>query len=95
MIIYFGASVVARLVQKSWNKTQPSKTLITYNQFARYLDLWFGGMMGTSPDEFRKLFATSSGSSGAALVATDAGMSFELWGQDGVWASCEVQKVYI
>ena len=60
------------LVQKSWNKTKPYTSLISYDQHARYLALWCGGVMGISPDEFRKQFGTSSGRSGAASAPADA-----------------------
>ena len=50
-----------RLVQKSWDKTRPYyKSLISYDHFARYLALWCGGVIGISPDEFRKQFGASS-----------------------------------
>ncbi len=51
-----------RLVQKSLGKTRPySKSLSSYDPFARYLALWCDGVMGISPDEFLKKLGTSSG----------------------------------
>jgi hypothetical protein len=43
-----------RLMAKILNKTQPNDALIKYEQFLRYLSLWFRGVLGFSPLEFRK-----------------------------------------
>jgi len=56
-----------RLVAKSPRMTAPGPKNITYDQYLRYLSLWFSGVMGVSIDAFRKHFATQSGRSGAPL----------------------------
>jgi hypothetical protein len=74
-----------RLVAKSPRMTASGPKKITYDQYLRYLSLWFSGVMGVSIDAFRKQFATQSGRSGGASSASNAGVPFELWGQHGGW----------
>ena len=76
-----------RLVAKSPRKTQPYDAPIKYEQVLRLLSLWFSGVLGSSPTEFRKLSGTQSGCSGGSLVASNAGILLELWGQNGLWNS--------
>ena len=50
-----------RLVAESPGKTQPYVEQIKYEQFLRYLSLWFSGILGISSKDFRKKFGTQSG----------------------------------
>ncbi len=68
-----------RLVAKSTSKTQPFVEKIKYDQFLRYLSLWFSGVLGTSPKEFRKHFGTQSSRSGGASAAANAVVVVEFW----------------
>ncbi len=68
-----------RLVAKSPGKTIPYEERITYNQFLRYLSLWFSGVLETSPKEFRKQFETQSGRSGGPSATANAGVKKEFW----------------
>ena len=43
-----------RLVAKSPGKTTPYVERIKYDQFLRYLALWFSGVLGISSNDFRK-----------------------------------------
>ena len=72
-----------RLVAKSPRTTAPRSKKITYDQFLRFVSLWFSGVMGVSVAVFRKQFATQSGRSGGASAASNGGVSTELWGQHG------------
>jgi hypothetical protein len=67
----------------------------TYDQFLRYLGLWFSGVLGTPVAAFRKQLATQSGRSGNASAVSNAGVPCELWGQHGDWHSLQAQKVYM
>ena len=84
-----------RLVAKSPGKTQPYVEQNKYDQFLRYLSLWFSGVLGISSKDFRKKFGTQSGRSGGASAASNAGVKVELWGQHGAWASWDSQKCYM
>ncbi len=81
-----------RLVAKSPRATTPGPKKIAYDQFLRFMSLWFNGLMGVSVAAFRKQFATQSGRSGGASVVSNAGVPAELWGQHGDWKSWEAQK---
>ena len=61
----------------------------------RYLSQWFGGILGLSPKEFRAQYGSQSCRSGGASAAANAGVSQELWGQHGDWASWESQRRYM
>ncbi len=76
-----------RLVAQSPGRTEPGPLKITYDQFLRYLSLWFSGVLGTSVANFRKQFATQSGRSGSVSVVANAGVTCELWGQHEDWRS--------
>jgi len=67
-----------RVVLKRPGSTAPGPDKITYDQFFRYLGLWFSGVMGVSVAVFRKQFATQSNRSGGAFAALNAGVSDEL-----------------
>jgi hypothetical protein len=84
-----------RLVAKSPGKTTPYVERIKYDQFLRYLSLWFSGVLGISSKDFRKQFGTQSGRSGGASAASNAGVDVELWGQHGSWNSWAAQKCYM
>jgi integrase len=84
-----------RLVAKSPRTTAPGPKQITYDQFLRFMSLWFSGVMGVSVAAFRKQFATQSGRSGGASAASNGGVSAELWGQHGDWKTLDAQKRYM
>jgi hypothetical protein len=84
-----------RLVAKIPGRTEPGPLKITYDQFGRYLGLWFSGVLGTSVASFRKQFGTQSGRSGSASAFANAGVPCELWGQHGDWHSKKAQVVYM
>jgi hypothetical protein len=42
-----------RLVAKNPGKTTPMLLAIKYPQYMRYLSLWFGGILGLTPIEFK------------------------------------------
>jgi hypothetical protein len=84
-----------RLVAKSPASTAPGPSRIGYDQFLRFLSIWFSGVMGISVELFRKQFATQSGRSGCASAAANAGVPAELWGQHGDWKSAASQKRYM
>ena len=72
-----------RLVAKSPRSTAPGPRKITYDQFLRFMNLWFNGVMGVLVVAFRKLFASQSGRSGGASAASNADVPVELWAQHG------------
>ena len=80
---------------KSPGKTQPYVEHIKYDQFLRYLSLWFSEVLGISSKDFCKQFGTQSGRSGGASAASNAGVGVEIWGHHGAWASWESQKCYM
>ena len=84
-----------RLVKKSPERTSPGDDYIAYGQFSTFLALWFGGVMGLSPEEFLAQYGSQSGRSGAASAASNAGISLELWGQHGDWKSAAAQRCYM
>ena len=84
-----------RLVARSPASTAPGPSRIGYDQFFRFLSIWFSGVMGISVELFRKQFATQSGRSGCASAAANAGVPAELWGQHGDWKSAASQKRYM
>jgi hypothetical protein len=47
-----------RLVAKSPQKTTPSTLPIKYDQYARYLSLWFGEVLGISTQEFKAQYGS-------------------------------------
>ena len=84
-----------RLVANSPGATQPYSEAIKYEQYMRYMSQWFGGIFGLSPKEFRAQYGSNSCRSGGASAAANAGISQELWGQHGDWASWEAQRGYM
>jgi hypothetical protein len=83
-----------RLVAKSPHKTAPSCLPIQYDQYVRYLSLWFGEVLGISTQEFKVLYGSQSGRSGGALATSNAGIPLELWGHHGDWETYKSQKRY-
>ncbi len=65
---------------KSLGKTTPMVMAIKYAQYMRYLSLWFGGILGLTPEEFKGQYGSQSGRIGSALAASNAGIPVELWG---------------
>ena len=61
----------------------------------RYLSLWFGSLLGLSPDEFLRQFGTHSGRIGGASAAANAGVAIERRGQHGSWRSASSQRAYM
>jgi len=61
-----------RLVAESPGKTQSYVERIKYDQFLRYLSLWFSRVLGTSPKECRKSFGTQLDCSGGAFAVSNA-----------------------
>ena len=84
-----------RLVAKSPEKTAPGPERISYDQYLRFLGLWFSDVLGISLEAFRKQFATQSGRSGGASAAANAGVPAELWGHHGDRKSFESQRRYM
>ena len=68
---------------------------IKYAQYMCYLSLWFGGILGLTPEEFKSQYGSHSGRIGFASAASIAGIPVELWGQHGDLASFKSQKRYI
>jgi hypothetical protein len=68
---------------------------IKYAQYIRYLSLWFGGILGLTPVEFKGPYGSQSGRIGSASTASNAGIPVKLWGQHGDWASFKRQKRYM
>ena len=77
---------------KNPGKTTPMVRAIKYAQYMRYLSLWFGGILGLTPEGFKGQYESQSGRIGSASAAFNAGIPVELWGQHGDWASFKSQK---
>jgi hypothetical protein len=45
----------------------------------RYLSLWFGGILGLTPEEFRNQYGSQLGRIVSASAASNAGIPVELW----------------
>ena len=84
-----------RLVAKNPQKTVPYDVPIKYDQYVRYLSLWFGEVLGISTQEFKSQYGSQSGRSGRASAASNAGIPHELWGQHGDLASFQSPKRYM
>ena len=69
-----------RLVVKSPGKTTPTVMAIRYAQYMRYLSLWFGGILGLTPEEFEGQYGSQSGRIDSASAASNAGIPVELRG---------------
>ena len=52
--------------------------MIKYAQYMRYLSLWFGGILGLTPEEFISQYGSQSGRIGFASAASNAGIPVEL-----------------
>jgi hypothetical protein len=81
-----------RLVAKNPGKTTSMKLAIKYAQYMRYISLWFGGIPGLTPEEFKGQYGSHSGRIGSASTAFNAGIPVELWGLHGDWASFKSQE---
>ncbi len=68
---------------------------IEYQQYTRYLSLWFGGVVGFYVEEFKAQYGSESGRIGLASSASNAGIPVVLRGQYGDWASFKSQKRYM
>ena len=58
----------------------------------RYYFLWFGGILGLTPEESKNQYGSQSYRIGSSSAASNAGIPVILWGQHGDWASFESQK---
>jgi hypothetical protein len=68
---------------------------IKYAQYMRYLSLWFGVILGLTPEEFKSQYGSQSSRIGSTSRASNAGIPVELWGQHGDWAWFKSQKRYM
>jgi hypothetical protein len=84
-----------RLVAKNPGKTTLLIIEIKYAQYMSYLSLWFGCILGFTPEEFKAQYGSQSGRIGFAPAALNTYISVELWGQHGDWASFKSQKRYM
>ena len=84
-----------RLVRKNAYRTQPSGSGLKYDQYMRYLSLWFGSILDLSPMDFRAHYGAQSGRSGGASAAANAGVRQELWGAHGNWREWDSQQRYM
>ena len=66
------------LVAKSSQKTTPSTLPIKYDEYARYLSLWFGEVLGISTQEIKLQYGSQLGRSGGASSSSNAGIPIEL-----------------
>ena len=78
---------------KNPGKTTPMVMAIKYARYMRYLSLWFGGILGLAPEEFKDQYGSQSGRIGFASTTFNAGIPVELWGHHGDWASFKSQKM--
>ncbi len=72
-----------------------SGSALSFSQYRRYLSLWFGSLLGLSPDEFLRRFGTHSGRIRGASAAPNVGVAIERWGQHGSWHSASAQRAYM
>ncbi len=77
---YIFRSFNGRLVAKSPGKTTPMVMAIKYAQYMHYLSLWFGGIFGLTPEEFKSQYGSQSGRISSASASSNAGIPVELWG---------------
>ena len=75
--------------------TQPLGNSLSRSQYIRYLALWFGSILDLDPSDFRSQYGASSGRSGAASAAANAGVPVEQWGAHGGWQSHSSQIRYM
>ena len=69
--------------------------MIKYDQYVRYLFLWFGEVLGISTQELKSQYCPQSGRNYRASAASNASISLELWGQHGDCASFKSRKRYM
>ncbi len=81
-----------RLVGNNPGEIAPMIMAIKYAQYMRYVCLWLGGILGLTPEEFKSQYGSQLGRIGSASAAFNAGISVELCGQHGDWASFKSQK---
>ncbi len=81
-----------RLVDTNPGKTTPTAMAIKYAQYMCCISLWFGGILGLTPEEFKGQDGSQSGRISSAFAASNADIPVELWGQHGDWASFKNQK---
>ncbi len=84
-----------RLVAKNSHKNNSQRCTIKYDQYVRYLSLWFGEILGISTQKFKSQYGSQSGRSGGALAMWNAEIDFELWGQNGHLAPFQSKKRYM
>ena len=81
--MFFFLEFNGRLVAKSSRTIAPWPKRIAYDQYLRFLSIWFNGFIGISVGVFRKQFSTQSVRSGFAPAASNTGVPAELWRQHG------------
>jgi hypothetical protein len=67
-----------RLVAKNPGNTTPMVMAIKYAQCMRYISLWFGDILGLTPEEFKSQNGPQSGRIGSASADSNAGIPVEL-----------------
>jgi hypothetical protein len=82
-------------VAKNPGKTTPMVMAIKYAQYMRYLSLWFRGILGLTPEEFKGHYGSQTGRIGSASAASNASIPVELWGHHRDWASFKSPKRYM
>ncbi len=83
------------MVAKNLQKTVPYDVQIKYDQYVRYLSLWFIEVLGTLTREFKSQYGSQSGRSGGASAPYNVDIDLELWGKHGDWATFQSQKRYM
>jgi hypothetical protein len=69
---------------------------IKYEQYMRYLSLWFGGIRALTPEELKHQYGRSQSSRiGSPSAASNVNTPVELWGQHGDWASFKIKKTNV
>ncbi len=94
MIVFF-VVLTADLWPKNPGKTTPKVMAIQYAQYIRYLSLWFGCILGLTPEELKSQYGSQSGRIGSAYAASNAGILVELWGQHVDWTTFKCPKGYL
>ncbi len=75
-----------RLVAKSPGKKSLIFITFEYDQYMRYLSLWFGCILDISPGEFKNQYGSQSCGIDGASANFNFDIPVELWGQHGDWA---------
>jgi len=68
-----------RFVAKYPERTTPLVPAIKYEQYIRYLSLWFGCIIGIIPEEFKNQHGSQSGRICSASTTSNAYIPVEIW----------------